>query len=93
MADYGTPVNQAPSTVKRKKVGEADAATRKRLLAEALHPGVQTTYQQPPPGPSQPEGVSPNTMRLLKNRGRQVDDVVDDAEGMKRIARAQALRK
>lgn len=79
--------------MKRKKVGEADSETRKRMLAEALHPGTQTTYQPKPAAANDQMGVSPNTMRLLKNRGKQIDDVVDDTDGMKRAARAQALRK
>lgn len=76
--------------MKRHKVGEADPATRKRMLAEALRPGppVKSAPRAASGGPSMPDDVDVslvNAYRKLKGRGRDTNRVVDSAEDVKRI--------
>jgi hypothetical protein len=63
----------------RPQVGEADAATRRRMLDQRL------SERQAPPSRAKREpapatrstGVSPNAYRLLRDRGKQIDKEVD----------------
>lgn len=59
----------------RPQVGEADRATRRAALDAALNAREPAgNYSSPKRKPqSQPGGVSPNTMRLLRDRGSQID--------------------
>lgn len=63
----------------RPKLGPADPATRRKFIDARLS---ETEPLRPAPGsratPAPSPGVSPNTMRLLKNRGKQTDKAVDD---------------
>ena len=69
----------------RPKVGEADPATRRRMLDQRLNER-QPPSSRPAPAPapaatSTPSpGVSPNAYRLLRDRGKQVDKEVDKAK-------------
>ena len=81
---YGTPTRGTqPGSVKpqppRNRVGEADPATRRAALDAALNAREPAgRYSAPKPKPTvQPMGVSPNTARLLRDRGRQIDAEVN----------------
>lgn len=81
---YGTPIRPAIRTgapVARNTVGEADPATRRKMLDQRL------TERQPASSNTAPErrqkrepetGVTPNAARLLRDRGRQIDKEVND---------------
>jgi hypothetical protein len=82
---YGTPVGgQSPGSVKaqppRNKVGEADPETRRKLLNQRLNEREPEGNYKAPPKKARTEpqtGVSPNTARLLRDRGKQIDREVD----------------
>lgn len=79
---YGTPINSTASApaAHRNRVGEADAATRRRnldaRLAERQAPPARAK-RQPATSSSDATGSSPNAYRLLRDRGRQIDKEVD----------------
>lgn len=75
--------------VKRNKVGEADPATRRKMLELALRPGPPVKPAAPP---AEQMGVSPNTMRLLRDRGKQIDSAVEDPDEYARRMRVKALK-
>lgn len=83
MAEYGTPIGQTKGTAKRNVPGEADAATRKKKLAEALRPGPPVKKQNAASladtSPSVFEGVA-----QLARRGQSVDAAVDDTSEYRR---------
>jgi hypothetical protein len=80
---YGAPTGASPVNPQRPRegrpvVGEADPATRRRMLdqrlseREPVRPRAARTAQQ-----SDASGVSPNAARLLRDRGKQIDREVD----------------
>lgn len=78
---YGTPIDperRVGPPANRNRVGEADPATRRRMLDQRLrereptHPRAERSQ----PSASQPAGISPNAARLLRDRGRQIDSEV-----------------
>lgn len=74
-----TPVN--PDTSGRPRVGEADPATRRKLLNQRLSE-TQPASSKPAavPAASGPSpGASPNAYRLLRDRGKQINKEVDKA--------------
>lgn len=80
---YGTPiddgVHQRPAG-HRNRVGEADPATRRRILDQRLneHEPVRPARAKPSMIEDEPAaGVSPNTMRILKTRGQVLDKEID----------------
>ena len=73
-----TPVN--PDTSGRPRVGEADPATRRKMLDQRLKETQPRSSRPAAPAPAssgQQMGVSPNTARLLRDRGKQIDREVD----------------
>lgn len=72
-----TPVN--PSADGRPRVGEADPATRRRMLDQRLKETEPVRRSKPAPAASaaQATGVSPNAARLLRDRGKQIDRAVN----------------
>ena len=83
----GTPLGATPvntDTTGRPRVGEADPATRRKLLNQRLKER-QPPSSRPPPAPAPAAtgpspGVSPNAYRLLRDRGKQIDKEVDKAK-------------
>jgi hypothetical protein len=74
-----TPVNTDSSG--RPRVGEADPATRRKMLNQRLNER-QPAPSRPAPAPAATStggGVSPNAARLLRDRGKQIDKAVDKA--------------
>lgn len=81
---YGTPIQPDVRTgppAQRNKVGEADAATRRRMLDQRLRETEPVKRKAPAPARTvtEPSGVSPNAARLLRDRGKQIDREVDKA--------------
>jgi hypothetical protein len=86
-ADGGKIVKDHLADGGRPKVGPADPATRRKLLNQrlteteplrTLGPSVSPDASSATPSGM---GVSPNTMRLLKNRGKQIDKATEKAGG------------
>jgi hypothetical protein len=79
---YGTPIQPKIRTggpAARNTVGEADSATRRRALDSRLSEREPAGSYKAPPSKIRREpqvGVSPNAMRLLRDRGRQIDGEV-----------------
>lgn len=67
----------------RPRVGPADDATRKRMLAEALGQKDPGTYAAKEPAAVAANPTAENTLfgvaNQLKNRGKKIDQAVDDA--------------
>ncbi len=68
----------------RPKGGPADPATRRKMLDQRLKETEPLKTKPPSLAPSSAStettgGVSPNTVRLLKTRGKVIDKAVDDA--------------
>jgi hypothetical protein len=65
----------------RRTVGPADPATRRRMLDAALKtdpaPPARAKRQPANDSYTTSTGVSPNTARLLRDRGKQIDSEVD----------------
>lgn len=82
---YGTPIRPAIRTgppAKRNVVGEADPATRRRMLDQQLNPPAST---RPAPRPAAPTtGNSPDALKLqraerdLRFRSRSLDKEIED---------------
>jgi hypothetical protein len=64
----------------RPKVGPADPATRRKFLDQRLSETEPLRTRGPgqTPAATPAEGVSPNTMRLLKTRGAKLNKAIDD---------------
>lgn len=80
---YGTPIRPAINTggpANRNRVGEADPATRRKVLNQRLSERQPASSNVAPERREkrEPEGVSPNAARLLRDRGRQINKAVDD---------------
>jgi hypothetical protein len=78
--------------VQRRKVGEADPETRRRMLNEALRSGppVKKATAKPVADTS---ASAVDAARDLHRRGRQIDLAVDDPEETKRRQRQiEAMR-
>lgn len=64
----------------RRTVGPADPATRRRELDKRLserEPAPPARQKRQPTTDNTQMGVSPNTARLLRDRGKQIDAEVD----------------
>lgn len=81
----GAPLGETPvntDTSGRPRVGEADPATRRKVLNQRLSETEPVRQKKAPPpstGATNTTGVSPNAARLLRDRGRQIDKEVDKA--------------
>lgn len=61
-------------------MGEADAATRRAALNQRLNerqPAPPARAKREPSAAQPQTGVSPNAYRLLRDRGKQIDKIVD----------------
>jgi hypothetical protein len=74
VADYGTPTGyQAPSDIKGRNVpGEADAVTRRKMLAAAMRGSPAPVAKR--------SGSVPSRHRELVHNGKTYDEIVTAAE-------------
>lgn len=98
MAEYGTPTGYQPPSLKveRNKAGEADEATRRRMIAEQRAAAIKVNRGGGgTAAPVASANTSSNVFRAAKNlagRGRQIEDAIGEGNQKRSELLAKALR-